>query len=144
MGNIKSGTWYKTFYGAGIETLTAAKTLTAQDTGTVYVINVAGAKVFTLPEPSANLWFKFVIGATEPTTTHTVVTNGSSNIIEGQIGTSEDAAGSVSTAADSDTISFVANKAIHGDWVSLWCDGTNWYIDGMCKVQDGMTTTQAS
>lgn len=28
--------------------------------------------------------------------------------------------------------------------VHVWSDGTNWYLDGMCKVQDGITTTQAS
>jgi hypothetical protein len=37
----------------------------------------------------------------------------------------------------------VANKAVHGDFVHVWSDGTNWYLNGQCKVQDGITTTQA-
>jgi hypothetical protein len=41
------------------------------------------------------------------------------------------------------TISLVASKAVHGDFVHVWSDGTNWYLDGQCKVQDGITTTQA-
>ena len=49
----------------------------------------------------------------------------------------------VATVTDADTISLVANKAVHGDYVHVWSDGTNWYLDGMCKVQDGITTTQA-
>ena len=61
----------------------------------------------------------------------------------GNVSSPEDAAGSVATVTDADTISFVANKAVHGDFVHVWSDGTNWYLDGQCKVQDGITTTQA-
>jgi hypothetical protein len=30
-----------------------------------------------------------------------------------------------------------------GILLHVWSDGTNWYLDGQCKVQDGITTTQA-
>ena len=118
------------------ESITAANTITASESGTRYVLNVAAA-------PAAGLEFWFYIGATEPTGTHTVVTNSSANIIVGNVCSPEDAAGSVATVTDGDTISFVANKAVHGDFVHVWSDGTNWYLNGMCKVQDGITLTQA-
>lgn len=125
------------------ESITAANTITASESGTRYVLNVAAAKIQTLPAPAAGLEFWFYIGATEPTGTHTVVTNSSANIIVGNVCSAEDAAGSVATVTDGDTISFVANKAVHGDFVHVWSDGTNWYLNGMCKVQDGITLTQA-
>ena len=125
------------------ESITAANTITASESGTRYVLNVAAAKIQTLPAPAAGLEFWFYIGATEPTGTHTVVTNSSANIIVGNVCSPEDAAGSVATVTDGVTISFVANKAVHGDFVHVWSDGTNWYLNGMCKVQDGITLTQA-
>ena len=125
------------------EAITAANTITAAESGTRYVLNVAAAKIQTLPAPAAGLEYWFYVGATEPTGTHTVVTASSANIIVGNVGSPEDAAGSVATVTDADTISFVASKAVHGDFAHVWSDGTNWYLDGMCKVQDGITTTQA-
>lgn len=127
----------------GGETLTAAKTLVAGDSGKTFFLNLAGGFAVTLPSPSMGLRFKFVVN-TAPTTAYTVVTASSANIIHGQVSSAEDAAGSVATAASADTISFVANKAIKGDYVELESDGTSWFVSGMCYVQDGITTTQAS
>lgn len=127
-----------------VETLTAAKTVSAAETGTKFILNLAGGIAVTLPAPAEGLNYEFVVGALEPTSSHTILTYGSANIIEGQVGSAEDAAGSVATAADSDTITLVANKAIHGDYVKIFSDGTNWYVSGLCNVQDAITTTQAT
>ena len=127
------------------EAVTAANTITANETGTHYVLNSATGFASTLPTPALGLEFWFHIGPTEPSSgNHTVVTASSANIMEGNICSPEDAAGSVSVAADSDTITFVASTAVHGDFAHVWCDGTNWYVDGMCSVQDAMTLTQAT
>ena len=125
------------------EAVTTTNVITAAESGTRFVLNSATAFVSTLPTPAAGLEYWFYIGATEPTTSHTVVTASSANIIVGNVSSPEDAAGSVATVTDADTVTFVANKAVHGDYVHVWSDGTNWYLDGMCKVQDGITTTQA-
>tara|TARA_R100001244_G_scaffold37899_1_gene34438 strand:- start:618 stop:1094 length:477 start_codon:yes stop_codon:yes gene_type:complete len=126
------------------EAITAANTITAAESGTRFVMNTATARIQTLPSPAAGLEYWFYVGATEPTGTHTVVTASSANIIVGNVASPEDAAGHVATVTDADTISLVASKAVHGDFAHVWSDGTNWYLDGMCKVQDGITTTQAS
>ncbi len=125
-----------------IEVVTTTNVITAAETGTHFILNTATAFVSTLPLPAAGLEYYFHIGATEPTTTHTVVPNASANIIVGNIATTEDALGSVATVTDADSINFIASKAVHGDFAHVWSDGTNWYLDGMCKAQDGMTTTQ--
>ncbi len=126
------------------EAVTTTNVITAAETGTHFILNTATAFVSTLPAPAAGLEFWFHVGATAPTTTHTVVTDSSDNIIVGNICSPEDAAGSVAVVQDADTISFVASLALHGDFAHLWCDGTNWFLNGMCAVQDGMTTTQVS
>jgi len=126
------------------EAITAANTITAAESGTRFVMNTATARIQTLPSPAAGLEYWFYVGATEPTGTHTIVTASSANIIVGNVSSPEDAAGDVATVTDADTISLVASKAVHGDYAHVWSDGTNWYLDGMTKVQDGITTTQAS
>ena len=126
------------------EAITAANTITAAESGTRFVMNTATARIQTLPSPAAGLEYWFYVGATEPTSSHTIVTASSANIIVGNVSSPEDAAGDVATVTDADTISLVASKAVHGDYAHVWSDGTNWYLDGQCKVQDGITTTQAS
>ncbi len=126
------------------EEVTGANTITAAETGKHFVLNTATGFVSTLPAVAVGLEYFFHIGATAPTSTHTIVTDSSANIIEGNITSPEDALGSVTVTAAADTISFVANKALRGDYAHVYCDGVNWFLDGMCTVQDGMTTTQAS
>jgi len=125
------------------EAVTTTNVIAASETGTHFVLNSATAFVSTLPAPAAGLEFWFHAGATQVTGgNHTIVTNGSANVIEGSLSSPEQAA--VVCAAAADTISFIADKAVQGDLAHVWSDGTDWYLDGHCFVQDGMTTTQAS
>jgi len=126
------------------ETVTTTNIIAASENGTRYILNSATGFATDLPAPAAGLHFWFVIGPVEPTTSHTIVTATSANIIEGQVTTSDDAAGDVGCAADSDTITFAANVAIHGDYVYVWSDGTYWYLSGSCDIFNGITATQAS
>lgn len=126
------------------EVTTGTDTLAATDCGKTLFLNSATEYVTTLPAPVAGCSFRVIVKAAPASASYTVVTASSANIIYGQIASAEDAAGSVSTTAASDTITFVDSKAIIGDYVYLISDGTNWYVSGMCNVQDGITTTQAT
>ena len=127
------------------EAVTTTNAIAASETGTHFVLNTATAFVSTLPAPAAGLEFWFHAGVTQVTGgNHTIVTTSSANIIVGSLSSREDAAGVVVCHALADTISFVADKAVLGDLAHVWSDGTYWYLDGHCFVQDGMTTTQAS
>ena len=128
---------------AKIKALTAATTLTANDSGKLITLGTAGGFTTTLPLPQAGLEFDFVVKVA-PTTAYIIASAGSANKIYGVVASAEDAAGSVACAAASDTITFVANKAIIGDRVKLISDGTNWYATGFCNVQDAVTLTQAT
>ena len=106
-------------------------------------MNSATAFVSTLSALAAGLEFWFHAGATQVTGgNHTIVTNATANIIEGSI-MSREVSALVAGVAAADTISFVADLAVQGDMAHVWSDGTDWYLDGHCFVQDGMTTTQA-
>lgn len=126
------------------EVVTTTNVITAAETGKHFVLNSATAFVNTLPVPALGLEYWFHAGATQVTGgNHTIVTNASANVIEGSI-TSPEVSALVAVVAAADTISFVADLAVHGDLAHVWCDGTTWYLDGHAFVQDGMTTTQAS
>lgn len=129
---------------ANSEVVTATNVITAAETGKHFILNSASAFVSTLPAPALGLEFWFHAGTTQVTGgNHTIVTNASGNVIEGSLSSPEVVA-VVAVAAAADTISFIADKAVLGDLAHVWCDGTTWYLDGHCFVQDGMTTTQAS
>lgn len=139
-----SGTVTTSAINTSFEAITTTEAVTAKETGKTYLLNSATAFVTTLPAASVGLRFKFIVGTAPTSGNHTIVTASSANVIHGQICSAEDAAGDVACAASADTISFVANKAIIGDWAEVVSDGTRWFVSGMCDVQDGMTTTQAS
>jgi hypothetical protein len=115
--------------------LTEGRTLTNSDSGKTYFLNSAGGFTVTLPAPRAGVNFEFII-RTAPTTAYTIATNGASNIIRGQVITSD-----VNAATDPDveitgkgSITFVANTAVKGDSVELISDGTYWWVQGYSSV----------
>ena len=120
----------------------ATYTVKAGQSGALFALNKADGITITLPAPASGLCFDFVV-ATAPTTAATVVTNGSANIIHGQIVTSADGT-ATTTAASSDTVTFAANTAIIGDRISLVSDGTSYFVTGFCAAAAGVTTSQAS
>lgn len=139
-GDVDAGGTVKS---AGVVALTVASTLTAAQSGKLFTLGTAGGFATTLPAMAPGLKFTFVVKVA-PTTAYTIVTAGSANKIYGVVASAEDAAGSVAVAAASDTISFVANKALIGDRVEVISDGVNWYASGFCNVQDAVTLTQAT
>lgn len=127
------------------EVLAAARVLSAEDNGKTFFLNLAGGFAVTLPAPEMGLKFNFVV-KTAPTTSYTIITNGSSNIMKGQVLTVD-----VNSATDpdfeatgGDTFTFVLNKAIAGDQAEFVCDGAVWYVVANTSVFDAATITTAS
>jgi hypothetical protein len=90
------------------EVVTAANTITAAEGGSTFILNSATGFASTLPAPAAGLSYKFIIGATAPTSgNHTVVTNGGANIIYGVVNFTT----SVPASAE-DSINFIASTAL--------------------------------
>ena len=130
--------------GSGsIETLAAAKTLTSDDNGKTFLLNLAGGFTVTLPAHSAGLRFKF-FAKTQPTTAYIVAAaTADADTIVGSFSSSDlDAVADVDgETAGGDQINFVASTAVVGDWVELVSDGTNWYTSGHCTAVGGLTIT---
>lgn len=130
---------------ANTETVAATNVITAAESGKTFFLSSATEFVSTLPAPAAGLRFTFVIAAAPSGADYTIVTNGSSNIILGNVVTSQDAGGSSdSEQTGGDTISFVSAKSVVGDRVDLVCDGTNWFATCFCKAFDAITITTAT
>lgn len=128
------------------EVVTATNVITADEGGRTFFLNAATEFVSTLPAPQIGLRFTFIVTAAPSGANYTVVTSGSSNIIKGQVYSVD-----VNSATDpdfetsgGDTISFVSAKAVAGDRVDLYCDGTNWFAYAFCSVFDAITITTAS
>ncbi|MBL4644547.1 MAG: hypothetical protein JKX80_01640 [Candidatus Pacebacteria bacterium] len=114
-------------------------TITAAQTGSTFFVGAAGDD-FTLPAPAAGLNYRFIMDTLFATTNMTIVTNSSSNVIEGSLLV----AGAVVACANEDTVSFVATAELPGDHIEVFSDGTSWFVRGEATTAGGITCTQAS
>jgi len=122
---------------ANVETVAVATTLTAEDSGKVFILKAAAGAQITLPAvaTSAGLRFKFIVGQLFATTDWTV--KAASNVIEGSVLVN----GAHVAGVDENTISFVASAESIGDFAELVCDGTNWYVNGSGVTAGAITLT---
>jgi hypothetical protein len=122
------------------EVVTTTNVIDAAESGTTYLLSLADGFTSTLPAPAAGLWYKFIV-AIAPTTSYVIATNGGSDIMIGGINEL-----AVTTGNDgpydnnADTLNFVLNVAVVGDWVEFISDGTSWYFTGQTNADGGVTT----
>ena len=115
------------------ETLTAARTLTASDSGKTFLLPAAG-KAITLPAATKGVYFKFICSVAA--TSNWTIINGL-DLIYG----SAEVAGAVVACSAKDIITLVSAKFLPGDFVTLESDGTNWYVAGSVVTTAGCTFT---
>lgn len=131
-------------YGMQPIALTAAITLTKAHAFTDLMLSLAGGFTATLPAPAKGLRFKFIV-AIAPTTAYIVKTDGAANVLIGGVNELEvDTGDDGPYIADGDTITFVANTAVVGDYVEMTSDGTSWYVRGQANADGGITLTKAA
>jgi len=126
------------------ETLAATTTLTAADSGTVYILDAAAGKVVTLPALKDGLSFKFIVGAVFATD-NWIIDSAEGDNMEGIIADMGSTVAGVPVGAE-DQINFVASAEGLGDWVEVVCDYGNsqWLVSGMCRTNGGITATDPS
>lgn len=118
--------------------VTAAKTVTAAESGSTFVLSLAGGFTVTLPAVALGLRYKFIVGVI-PTTAYIItaasaVVNGGINELE--VDTGDDGP----YATDSTSLTFVASSlGTVGDWVEYVSDGVKWYITGQTKLDGAVT-----
>ena len=122
---------------AKVEAVTGALTLTAEDSGKVFILKAAAGAQITLPAvaTSSGFRFKFVVGLAFATTNWTVLA--ASNVIEGSVLVN----GAHVAGVNENTISFVASAESVGDFAELVCDGTHWYVNGSGVTTGAITLT---
>lgn len=120
-----------------VETLSAAATLTAEESGKLLILSAAAGAQVTLPAvaTSAGYKYRFVVGLAFATTAWTIKA-ATSKIQGGVIVNSVNVPG-----ADENTITFSASAETVGDFVELNCDGTNWYVSGLGTSAGAITLT---
>lgn len=116
------------------ETLTADKTLTAEDSGKVFLLDAIGEDL-VLPAVQDGLNYKFICQVTTVTTDWTITA--ATAVVQGSV----TVAGVVIPAAAESLITLVVAKFLPGDWITLESDGTNWYVAGQVVTALGITFT---
>ena len=118
---------------------TTTKKLKSKNSGTTYLLSATGTTI-TLPAKEKGLNFKFVVnGAVD--TANIVIDSAEGDNIEGTLMV----AGAVVDCDAEDQINIVADGENIGDYVELYCDGTQWLIrDSGVSSSTKMTCTDPS
>jgi len=122
-----------------VQTLAAAATLTAADSGTTYILKATAGKTVILPALKSGINFKFIVGSAFATTDW-IIDSAEGDNIEGLLIVN----GASVVAAGEDQINFVNSAETVGDHVSLSCDGTNWFVSGAGNAAGSITVTDPS
>ena len=130
-----------------VEFLTASRTLTANDSGKVLVLSVAGGLTVTLPSAAPGLNFKFVVGTTF-TTEGLINTAATDELYVGTLmlvdpATATDMNAFSADVSNDDTIDLgsAAQGWLQGGWFNLVAiSETRWHVDGQL-VGDGALAT---
>lgn len=118
-----------------VETISAAKTLTASDSGKTFILSAAAGAAIALPAAFSGFKAKFIVGAAFATTAFTIVS--SETNIQGTVLVN----GASVLGEDEDTITFSAAAENVGDWVEVISDGTNFYVHGVGSAASSITLT---
>ena len=122
---------------SSVENITAAKTLTTNDSGKTFFLNAAGGATVTLPAvTTAGLRFEIIVGALFATT-NWIIASAEGDNIDGSI----EVAGAVVVAGAEDQINFVATAEALGDRIFLISDGVQWFVSGTAALTGGITAT---
>ena len=122
-----------------VDTVSAAVTLTAADSGKWYKLDAAAGVTVTLPSVKSGLNFRFVV-ASAFATSNFVIDSAEGDNINGILVVN----GASVAASEEDQINFVATAESVGDFVELWSDGSNWFVYGIGNSAGSITATDPS
>ena len=121
------------------ETLIAARTLTAADSGKTFSLNLSTGFTVTLPALVAGLHFKFVVGIA-PGTAY-IISSAAGNDIAGKVFASDGAVGDTEDTFAASELNFVATKALAGDIATFDSVSLGWASLAFVADNDGATYT---
>jgi len=111
--------------GSGsIKEVSAAKTITADENGTTFLLSGVVGYAITLPSPAAGLRYSIVVQDLFATTDW-VLTSASANM-QGNVME----AGAIQAVAGATTINLELGTDTIGDYIDVISDGTSWFVRG--------------
>jgi hypothetical protein len=125
------------------EILTAARVLTAADSGKVFFLKLAVGFNITLPAPAVGLNYKFYVNIAPTGGAGYTITAAAINTMVGQVYSSTGGDADSTTTFIADLMTFVNDAAVIGDSLDVYSDGVGWYGRGFCNADTGITTTEA-
>ena len=125
------------FSGNVVEKITAAETLTASDSGKVFVLDCAVLYTVTLPAVAPGINYKFFIQ--EDGLTAAVTISAASTLIYGNLDVQADTNENNRVACAGGTSVVIGTDALRGDFVGLVSDGTYWHVTGFSAHHTGFT-----
>lgn len=111
-----------------VRAITANLTLTADDSGAIIVPSGA-ARTVTLPAPAIGLQYTLIAGSAHQ---HILQTAGT-NIISGFIWDATNANTFAAEAVSGGGILTMSSNADIGDELTVFSDGTSWFLKGFCR-----------
>lgn len=115
--------------------VTAAKTLTKYESGQIQILKAAAGAAITLPAVVDKWNFRFVTGLAFATTAWTITAP--AQVIQGGAIVNS----TFVPAANENVITFVATAETLGDYVDVFSDGTNIYVNGVATAAGAITFT---
>ena len=128
------------------EEVTAANGIAATEGGKTFMLNAVNEFASTLPTAasSAGMRLYFIIKTAPSGASYTIVTTTLENTLCGGINELDvDTGNDGPYIAAGDTLTFVADKAVAGDYVEFFCDGAKWYFHGQTNADGGVTVIAA-
>ena len=117
-----------------METLTAATTLTAADSGRTYLISGTGYTV-TLPAPHAGFNVKFIVAAAFSTDTVIQTPASSRDTLNGGVIVN----GAIVESDATDRVTFEDDAESVGDFIEISSDGTSFFLFGNGNAASSIT-----
>lgn len=129
-----------------VQSLVEAYSMQELDSGKIFKLNSATEFAVTLPsvaDAGIGWYCKIVVDAAPSGADYTVVEKASADtdviIVNGinelEVDDTEDGVYS----AGCTTISFKSGNSVKGDFIDIWCDGSNFYVSGQTKADGAIT-----
>lgn len=129
---------------ARVQLTNANTAISAVNTGKIHFIPAltVGTKTYTLPPVAAGLHYRFIAAPVGANLSQiaAIVAPAAAAIIQGALVNTNTGAGNVSTivAKANGTFARFTATAVKGDYIDLYCDGTNWHVSGISSVIAGL------
>lgn len=126
---------------AKTEIVITTNVLTSAECGKTMLLELVGGFTTTLPAAVAGCEFNFYV-STSPTTAYIIVSDSGDDVIVVSVNELEtDTADDGVYDINADTVNFVANIAVEGDYLKCISNGTKWFCNGQTNADGGITTS---